>query len=241
MRALWQLSAPSESKHDYGADLFSADCRTASSVFLWVVRIVFYDLGFVFMNWRACVAIIPILFSGFVLADEGDRSLFLDGGMASLLATKDTFVIEYIDQVSDGCLPYPSRMKDKMELVLRQNGFSISSEDLWLSDKIVVNALGYATNSSSCVVYLEADLIYWANVVVPHAQLVPGGSNTVVQVGHALGGTLLTGTKNQMQGRVEEQVKEFGERAFLEISRSRDQIESEFPEIMDHYSDHKSK
>ena len=124
---------------------------------------------------------------------EDEPSLLLEGSLSSLIALRDNFTIEYSDQVSDGCLPQPSRMKDKMELVLRQNGFSIATEESWFPNKINITALGFATNASSCAVHLDADLVFWGSVVVPYAQTVPNGPNTLAPITFPIGNVILTG------------------------------------------------
>ncbi|MDF0535942.1 hypothetical protein PY479_16865 [Shewanella sp. A32] len=170
---------------------------------------------------------------------EDEPSLLMEGGLASLIAFRDSFTIEYSDQVSDGCLPQPSRMKDKMELAIRQNGFSISTESI-LANKIKVTAMGFSTNASSCVISLQAELEFWANVVVPFSQTVPTGSNTLAPITYDFGTVILTGNKNGMQERVENQVKEFGDDLYLRISRAKDYISKKFPQIPQYHEQQKS-
>ncbi|TPE46720.1 hypothetical protein FJM67_15645 [Maribrevibacterium harenarium] len=170
---------------------------------------------------------------------EDEPSLLMEGGLASLIAFRDSFTIEYSDQVSDGCLPQPSRMKDKMELAIRQNGFSISTES-FLPNKIKVTALGFSTNASSCAISLKAELEFWASVVVPFSQTVPKESNTLAPITYDFGSVILTGNKNGMQERVENQVKEFGDDLYLIISRAKDYISKKFPQIPQYHEQQKS-
>ena len=163
-----------------------------------------------------------------------DPSLFIEGSLGSLIALRDNFFIEYSDQVSDDCLAQPSKMKDKMEIVLRQNGFSIAAEEPFLLNNIIITALGFATNSSLCVVHLSADLVFGSSVVVPYAQTVPGGPNTLAPVTYPVGSILLTGSKSSMQERVEAQVKEFAESLYLSISRAKDDVKKKFPQILEY-------
>ncbi|MBY5980039.1 hypothetical protein [Ferrimonas balearica] len=165
---------------------------------------------------------------------KDEPSLLLEGSLSSLIALKENFTIEYSDQVSDGCLPQPSRMKDKMEIVLRQNGFSISQEESLFPNRIKIIALGFATSTSSCAVHLDAELVFWGSVVVPYAQTVPSGPNTFAPITFQIGSIILTGNKNGMQERIEKQVKEFGEILYLSISRAKDDVKEKFPQILDY-------
>lgn len=184
------------------------------------------------------IATILIIAPKFTMAEEG-ASLLLEGGMESLIAFRDGFTIDYSDQVSDGCLPQPSKMKDKMELALRQNGFSIS-EDSFLTNKINITALGFSTNASSCAIHLKAELEFWAGVVVPFAQTMPDESTTLAPITYDFGSVILTGEKNGMQNRVESQAKEFGDDLYLRISRAKDYISKKFPSILEYHEQQKS-
>ena len=182
-----------------------------------------------------------IICPNYAMADDGPSLLF-EGSMGSLIALRDNFTIEYSDQVTDGCLPQPSRMKDKMELVLRQNGFSIATEEPSLfPNKINITALGFATNSSSCAVHIEANLVFWGNVVVPHAQTVPNGPNTFAPITFPIGNIMLTGGKSSMQERIEKQIKEFGEGLYLSISQAKDDVKKKFPQILEHQAQQKEQ
>lgn len=183
--------------------------------------------------------IFPFLILGFVqlalAEDKEEPSLALEGGMSSLLVLRDNFIITYSDQVTDGCLPQPHKMKDKMEISLRQNNFSIETEEGWFPNKILVTALGFSTGGSSCAIHLSASLSFWASVVVPYAQSVPSGNNTLAPLTYDFGSVILTGSKHGMQARVEKQVKEFGDTLFLDISRAKDLVNKKFPEIFEYY------
>jgi len=178
--------------------------------------------------------LVLIFFIPSLASAEDGPSLFFDGGMGSLIAFRDNFYIEYSDQVSDGCLPQPSKMKDKMELALRQNGFSISAEKPYFPNVINITALGFGTNNFSCVVHVEAKLIFYANVTVPHTPELSGGNTTLAPLTFEFGATMLTGGKNGMQRRVEQTIKEFGENLYLQLSRSKDEVGKNFPAIFEY-------
>lgn len=179
------------------------------------------------------ILLVLLPFPTLVVADNGP-SLFLEGSIGSLIALRDNFFIEYSDQVSGGCLAQPSKMKDKMEIVLRQNGFSIAVEESVLPNKITITALGFAMNSSSCAVHLSADLVFWSSVVVPYAQTVPDGPHTLTPITYSIGSLILTGSKNSMQERIEAEVKEFAESLYLNISRAKDDVKKKFPQILEY-------
>lgn len=176
-----------------------------------------------------------IVLPGFAEADESPSLLF-SGGIQSLIWNRDDFYIDYSDQVTDGCLPQPSRMKDSMELVLRQNGFSISSEDSPFKNKIFITALGYGAGSGSCLVTVRAKLLFVANVSVPFSKTLQDESHTFITIPYEFGDVVLSGNKSSMQRRVETSIKEFGENLYLDVSRSKDEISEKFPDIVRHYN-----
>ena len=162
---------------------------------------------------------------------QSESSLLFNGGNRSLLATRDTFAIEVSDQVTGGCLPSPSALKDKMEVSLRKNGYKINSESNLFSDNIRITALGYKIGEDACVVYLTASLSFLVGMNVPFAHNVASGSLTMASFTHDFGGTLLSGDQSSMQKRLSDQVSEYSDKLFLDISRARDAIFSKFPSI----------
>lgn len=186
-------------------------------------------------------ALVVLILAPTWAAAENEASLLLEGSLGSLIAHRDNFFIEYSDQVSDGCLPQPSKMKDKMELVLRQNGFSIAAEESFIANKISITALGFATNSSSCAVHINANLVFWGSVVVPYAQTVPDGPNTLAPITFSMGSYILAGSKSSMQERIEAQIKEFAEGFYLSISRAKDDVKKKFPQILEYQTQQKAQ
>lgn len=177
----------------------------------------------------------------FVLALTGSQvqgaeeasSLLVGGGMQAVLALKNDFFIEISDQVGDGCLPNPQRLKDNLEIVLRQNGFGIKSEDE-ADAGLTLTALGYSVSPSNCAVFIRLDLTAWAVIKVPYAQDLPGGSETFAQVMPGqLYDNLLTGPVSSIQGRLEEAATDAGNNFFLYMSRARDHVKEKFPAIIE--------
>lgn len=173
-----------------------------------------------------------VIFGHARAADE--RSLLLEGGISTIIAFRDGFEIDLDDQVIDGCLPRPSRMKDLMELTLRQNGFSMVPNSS-VPNKIKITAIGYELGSSSCVINIRAELEMWVLVVVPYTELLPDEKLTLVKMTHSIGSSVLTGPKSGMQSRVESKVKDYGNELFLDISRSKDHVSKYFPKISEFY------
>lgn len=185
-----------------------------------------------------CVVVFVLAFTmltGLAEADEAPSLLF-SGGIQSLIWNRDNFYIDYSDQVTDGCLPQPARMKDSMELVLRQNGFSISSEDSIFKNKIFITALGYGTGTGACLITVNAKLLFMAHVSVPFSENLKDESHTFITVPYEFGDVILSGNKSSMQRRVETSIKGFGEKLYLDISRSKDEISEKFPDIVQHYN-----
>lgn len=162
---------------------------------------------------------------------QSESSLLFAGGTQSLIATRDTFAIELSDQVTGGCLPDPSALKDRMEVSLRKNGYKINSESNLFSDDIRITALGYKVGEDSCVVYLSASLNFLVGMNVPFAHNIASGHLTMAPFIHYFGGTLLSGEQSSIHKRLSDQVSEYADRLFLDISRARDAIFVKFPSI----------
>ncbi|MES9868071.1 MAG: hypothetical protein ABW149_00015 [Sedimenticola sp.] len=170
------------------------------------------------------------LFNSIATAEDKPILLF-DGGIKALLVGKDTFAIRVSDQVTGGCLPAPEKLKDKMELSLRRNGFGIIEEPDFFANYILITALGYKNNDSSCAVHISSDLIFQTAINVPYASGNPNENQTLVRFPYNLGGSIMTGDKYSMQSRLEKQVSEFADKLYLDVSRARDEIYKKFPNI----------
>lgn len=163
------------------------------------------------------------------LARADDASLLTDGGINAFLATMDAFSIRIHDQVTDGCLPQPNALSDKLEVALRKNGFRIVDPS-FLTNDIHIIPVGYALTTTSCAVSVVVTLSFATFSNVPYINR-PGPNTTILSVERQLTGTLLTGEKASMQSRLEEQMTQTADKLYLDISRARDDIFSKFPEI----------
>ena len=180
------------------------------------------------MKNRVKLLVIATLFSfGIGDAQAGMSSV----GWDAFLFTRDEVAIEITDEVKDGCFPYPSALKDKVEIALRKNGFSIREKG-FLVPVVYVNLLGYELTGQSCAVFMSSELIFSWFVDVPFAYDLEDNT-TMIPFRYRLGGTLLSGEKSSMQDRLETQANDFMDKLYLALSRARDNIKREHPEILE--------
>jgi len=170
------------------------------------------------------------LFNGIAIAEDA-LSLLTEGGVKSLLVSKEVFVIQVNDQVTGGCLANPGKLKDKMEISLRKKGFGIAKESGFLTNNIIINAVGFKIGESLCAVHISAELIFATVINVPFADNVPKGNETFVSFVYHIGNVIFTGERNSMQSRLSKQVAEFADKLYLDISQSKDDIFTKFPSI----------
>jgi hypothetical protein len=162
---------------------------------------------------------------------EEAPSLLFEGGTKALLVSMSEFAIVVSDQVTDGCLPSPTKLKDKMEIALRKNGFDIKKEAGYFTNDIGITALGYKIGESSCAVHLSVELLFQAVVNVPFSKNVQSGQETFAPFFYKVGSRMLTGPRYGMQARLEKQVTEYADELYLAISRAKDDVFSKFPTI----------
>jgi len=170
---------------------------------------------------------ILLLLCSFAIA-ENKPSLLYEGGIDSLIVNRNKFYIKLTDEVTGGCLPYPNKLKDKMEISLRKNGFQIEKNNNVLSNSINISIIGYKTSENSCAVHISVNLIFFVLMTVPNAE----GKETIAPFTLNIGSHLLTGFKNNMQSRLEKYIIEYADQLYLEISRAKDKISEKFPYIL---------
>jgi len=166
-----------------------------------------------------------LIFSSLAFA-EGEPNL-LSAGDNALLAPMSVFYIVVDDEVEDGCLPRPSALKDKMEVSIRQSGFGIVEKSTMFSNNIRISLSGYAY-AGGCVVTLGTEIISGVPAVVYRTASEHTFANHITFIGRSL----LTGSKSGMQSRLEKIVSEDGDRIYLIISRARDHMRKNFPELV---------
>lgn len=182
------------------------------------------------MRFLAIFIVFLVSFQGVAVAEDAP-SLLLEGGLKSLIVNKYVFTIKVSDRVTDGCLPNPDKLKDKMEISLRKNGFGIANDPDMFTNDILITALGFSTGGSSCAVYVSAKLVFTTLINVPFSDDVTEGNKTLVPYIYQFGSVILSGERYTMQSRLTKQVEEFADTLYLDISRARDDIYSKFPSI----------
>ena len=85
-----------------------------------------------------------------------------------------------------------------------------------------------------CAVHISAYLYMLSSVSVPYS----GNENTLMNSIHVIGGMLLSGDKYSMQRRLENEVTEFGDKLYLNISRAKDDTFNKFPSIKKRYEEY---
>lgn len=180
------------------------------------------------MKLYAKATLIALCLSATAQADPAD--FFVEGGVYALLATRQSFSISVSDQVTDGCLPQPLRLKDRLEVSLRKVGFDITDE-VPFSNDLSITVLGYSTSSTTCAVSSYMSLSFPISVIAPFAQDISGGSTTFTRYDFTFNHVLMTGQKSDMQSRLEKWATDGGDELYLTISRARDETFQKFPSI----------
>lgn len=178
-----------------------------------------------------CTTALCLATASFTTHANGE-SLLLDGGEQALLSTITAFSIKHIDQVTDDCLPTPSALIDTMSAALKKEGFRIVDRPGSRAQAIVISTMGYQTSAApvcalSFKVFIELPII----ATVPHASHNPSGDSTLIVHSYELRHELLTGSKSDMQARLETATEAAAHTAFVDISRAKERIFASFPAI----------
>jgi hypothetical protein len=118
---------------------------------------------------------------------------------------------------------------------LRRNGFGVKQEGDDFDDTIILSALGFRAGPNYCAVSLTVKLKTWISVKVPYSKKNPSGDMTLMPHSYLVGHYLLTGRRGSMQKRLEKVAAELGDKTYLSLARSRDQIFPKFSEIKKAY------
>ena len=179
-----------------------------------------------------------MLSSQMALSEDVETSLALQI-MNPLLATIDTIYLIYVnDQVTDGCLPYPNKLKDAAEIGLRRNGFvletNVDHSKIPNRARIYIEAVGSKVKSI-CFAKIDIDVgMYRETKVVwskEPADIYGDGQHVNVLVYHVIGGGVIIGPSDHIQSSMEKYVKNAMDDLFLDVSRARDHIFAKFPSI----------
>lgn len=181
--------------------------------------------------WILAVFVCLNAFAATASAEETPSMLF-EGGNSVLLFNVNEVTIEIQDQVNDQCMPRPTSVRRSAEATLRRNDFTIAKESEMFSNSVTINAIGYETSNSSCAVYFEAILGVVRAVTVPASNNLDSSlSTTLAPINYHFFGTLLTGTKSEMQTRIERQAERAMDDLFIKLDKARDRTKNKWPEV----------
>ncbi|KZL00514.1 MULTISPECIES: hypothetical protein [unclassified Pseudovibrio] len=138
---------------------------------------------------------------------------------AALLSSIDAVKIHVFDNVTDGCLPSPNRLKNKMEITLRKNGFSVVGSDVKTDAVVVITALGMKPGSS-CVVHVKTSILIGVISLVPKSSYVKPGTTAYLDREMQIGAIVLTG--GNMQQRLTQVIEGHADDLSLAILRARE-------------------
>lgn len=161
---------------------------------------------------------------------ETNATLLFEGGTNALFVDKKSFYVTVNDEVTGGCLPKPSQLKQKMELALKNNGFKIIEKQNYMTPEIYITALGFRKNSM-CSVNLQVEMWFPIVVNVPHSSKVSGGHETYINYSYNIGNHILHYKPSQIQSKLNKTVKKHGDTIYLKISKAKDDIFAKFPSI----------
>ena len=164
---------------------------------------------------------------------ETNATMLYDGGPNALLVDKNTFYVTVKDEVTGGCLPKPNQLKLKMERSLKNNGFEIveNGKNPFIPE-VHISTLGFKINSM-CVVDLTVNILFPIIVKVPNASNVPSGNQTYVTYNYDIGRYIANYRRPQMQGQLNKIVQGFGDKIYMKIAKSKDDIFVKFPSIQE--------
>lgn len=208
-----------------------------------------------FISKKILFCIFLMLSSQIVLSEDVDTSTnlalqnsFVSQGINAYLATIDTiYSISVDDQVKNGCLPYPNKLKDAAEIGLRRNGFILETDETnaYLPNRahIFIRAVG-SKSRSICFANIDVKLgmyrvteIEWAK---EPADIYGDGQHVYIMVYHSLNNLVLIGPSNYIQSSMEIYAKDTMDDLFLDVSRARDDIFAKFPSIKNRYEHQKA-
>ncbi len=107
--------------------------------------------------------------------------------------------LEFIDEVSGGCLPQPNSVKNAVEVELRRSGFSVNPDAYF---ELQIRVSGFPIGSiPGCAIFLKLDIWGW---VKPDDSVHnwAKGLNYIPVLIYSWGG-LTTGQKSAIQIRIE--------------------------------------
>jgi len=165
-----------------------------------------------------------------MLYAETNASMLYDGDVSALLVDKDTFYVKVVDEVTGGCLPKPQQMKDAMEASLRNNGLKVVDKESFFTPEVHISTLGFRINGM-CVVDFTVNILFPIVAEVPNAKNVPSGNRTLIMYNYDIGRHLFNYPKRRMQKTLNKYVKQYGDKIYMRIAKSKDKIYAKFPSM----------
>lgn len=180
---------------------------------------------------RIVICLVFMINSATLSAEQ--PSILGQGSPNVLIFSIDEVALEVNDEVVDGCLPRPSSVLSSAEAAFRRNNISVSTEtELNFMPTVYIGALGYAASEYSCVIALSMTLERWSGVSVPHTARLPEEmKTTLAPIRWQLYSTVLTGSKSNMQDRIEREAEKGANKIFITIDRAKDSVESNWPQL----------
>ena len=165
-----------------------------------------------------------------MLHAETNASMFYDGDVEALLVDKDTFYVKVVDEVTGGCLPKPDQLKRSMESSLKNNGIKVLDKGNYMTPTVYISTLGFRINGM-CVVDFTVSLLFPIVAEVPTAKNVPSGNRTIVRYSYDVGRHLFNYQRRRMQKTLNKYVKQYGDKIYMKIAKSKDKIYAKFPSV----------
>jgi len=165
-----------------------------------------------------------------MLHAETNASMLYDGDVNALLVDKDTFYVKVVDEVTGGCLPKPDQLKQSMEASLRNNGLKVVDKAGYYIPEVYISTLGFRINGR-CVVDYTVTLRFPIVAEVPNAKNVPSGNRTLIRHNYDVGRQIFNYPKHRMQKTLNKYVKQYGDKVYMSIAKSKDKIYAKFPSI----------
>lgn len=162
---------------------------------------------------------------------ETSANMLYDGGSSAMLVDKDTFYVKVLDEVKGGCLPKPNQLKRSMETSLRNNGFKVLDNDNdYMIPEVHISTLGFRINRM-CVVDFTVSILFPVVAEVSNAKNVPSGNRTLIIYNYDVGRHLFNYPKRSMQKTLNKYVKQYGDKIYMSIAKSKDKIFTKFPSV----------
>ncbi len=165
-----------------------------------------------------------------MLHAETNATMLYDGDINALLVDKDTFYVKVVDEVTGGCLPKPEQLKQSMVSSLRNNGLKVVDKAGYYVPEVYISTLGFRINGR-CVVDYTVTLRFPIVAEVPNAKNVPSGNRTIIMYSYNVGRQIFNYPRRSMQKTLNKYVKQYGDKVYMNIAKSKDKIYAKFPSM----------